>query len=230
MRKCHLILTQIVNWWNFNSSMLGRDASCVSNGVRRPSGHLSTPVISDSAASASLPPNYKQGMFVSGSSQVTVALGACLAVKSGPLSAFVIDVSGSEVTARSNMNMERFELSDGRWALTTSADKINWKQLPTGVWTEHIMCFLFFGSVLHLHPLTLLQSQVISRDVGGGGRKVYAISGSTMYHVNKSKFNITWVAWLWLQCDCTELDSNLVFKKEKFFSSHRKLQTLWEIK
>lgn len=91
-------------------------------------------------------PNYKQGMFVSGSSQVAMALGACLAVKSGLLSAFVIDVSGSEVTERSNMNMERVELSDGRWALTTSADKINWKQLPVGAWTEHLIYFPVFES------------------------------------------------------------------------------------
>lgn len=88
-------------------------------------------------------PITSRGMFVSGSSQVTVALGACFAVKSGLLSAFVIDVSWSEVTPGSNMNMERFELSDGSWALTTSTDKINWKQLPMGVWTEHVMWFPF---------------------------------------------------------------------------------------
>lgn len=57
--------------------------------------------------------------------QVTVDLGACLAVKSGLPSALVIDVSGSEATLGSNMNMERFELSDGGCALTTSTDKIN---------------------------------------------------------------------------------------------------------
>lgn len=145
----------------------------MSHGMRHPSGHLSTPVITDSTASAFLLPNYKQGMFASGSSQVTTALGACLAVKSGLLSACVIDVSGSEVTPRSNMNMEWVELSDGRWDLTTSADKINWKQLPIGAWTEHVMNFLFLSfffffkkSVLPFHPLTLTHIQAISRDGG----------------------------------------------------------------
>lgn len=117
----------------------------MSHGMRHPSGHLSTPVITDSAASAFLLPNYKQGMFASGSSQVTIALGACLAVKSELLPACVIDVSGSEVTPRSNMNMEWVELSDGRWDLTTSADKINWKQLPIGAWAEHVRNFLFLS-------------------------------------------------------------------------------------
>lgn len=210
MRKCHLILKQIVKWMKFE--FIHPCKWChmawgipVGTCLLRSSLTAPLPLFS--------PPNYKQGMFASWSSQVATALGTCLAVKSELLSAFVIDVSGSEVTPRSNMNMERFELSDGRRALTTSADKINWKQLPMGVWTERVICFLFLflvggGGVLHLHPLTLMQSQVISRD--GGNSRVYAISGSTMCPV------IPWMDALWLRYDCTE-KQQFSFGKEKDF-------------
>lgn len=148
-------------------------------------------------------PITSRGMFVSGSSQVTVALVTCFAVKSGLLSAFVIDVSWSEVTPGSNMNMERFELSDGGWALTTSADKINWKQLPMGVWTEHVMLFPFpFFFFFQLFSIFTLSHSCRVRSFQEMKRssRVYAISKSTMYPVNKSKFN---TSLEWLDCKIT---------------------------
>lgn len=233
MRKCHLILKQIVNGWNFNSSILVSDVSCVAWG---------TPVgtcLLSSSLTTPLPlfflPNYKQGMFVSGSSQVTMALGACLAVKSGLLSAFVIDVSGSEVTQRSNMNMETFELSDGCCALTTSADKINWKLHPMGVRTEHVICFLFFLFIFCLFFWKCSPSSPSHIHAESGNFKRHREIAGYMQSVGQlcilstsanltSLFNGSALAAVSLHRTWQQLS----FGKERDFSSHTELQALQE--
>lgn len=217
MRKCHLILKQIVKWMKFE--FIHPCKWChmawgipVGTCLLRSSLTAPLPLFS--------PPNYKQGMFASGSSQVATALGTCLAVKSGLLSAFVIDVSGSEVTPRSNMNMERFELSDGRWALTTSADKINWKQLPMGVWTEHVLCFLFlflffWWGVFSIFTLSHLCRVRLFQEMG-------EIAGY-MQSVGQL-CTLSSLEWMDYDCDMTaQKSSSLVLERKKTFQVTHKV-------